>query len=208
MKHSQKRTFMDIEKMNSNEFRAFCRSGNQNHFTRTRKMPLQDLLFTMINRKGLTLALELRNYMKIAHPGTFISKPGYLKQRMKLNPDAFLELYKYHNRNFYADSSFSTYKGHLILAADGSDINIPTTAETLELYGSASRKNTKPQFHDMLCICIILVDPFRIDMAYTGISSFCFFLWPNWHGKVKSWSEKPDRLPFITLRFCGWSFRK
>ena len=47
---------------------------------------------------------------------------------MKLNPDAFLELYKYHNRNFYADSSFSTYKGHLILAADGSDINIPTTA--------------------------------------------------------------------------------
>ena len=44
MKHSQKRTFMDIEKMSSNEFKAFCRSGNQNHFTRIRKMPLQDLL--------------------------------------------------------------------------------------------------------------------------------------------------------------------
>lgn len=25
MKHSQKRTFMDIEKMSSNEFKAFCR---------------------------------------------------------------------------------------------------------------------------------------------------------------------------------------
>ena len=145
MKHSQKRTFMDIEKMSSDEFKAFCRSGNKNYFTRIRKMPLQDLLFTMINRKGLTLALELRNYMKLAHPGVSISKPGYLKQRMKLNPDAFLELYKYHNRNFYADSTFSTYKDHLILAADGSDINIPTTAETLKLYGSASRKNTKPQ---------------------------------------------------------------
>ena len=145
MKHSQKRTFMDIEKMSSDEFKAFCRLGNKNHFTRIRKMPLQDLLFTMINRKGLTLALELRNYMKLAHPGVSISKPGYLKQRMKLNPDAFLELYKYHNRNFYADSTFSTYKNHLILAADGSDINIPTTTETLKLYGSASRKNTKPQ---------------------------------------------------------------
>ena len=118
MKHSQKRTFMDIEKMSSDEFKAFCRLGNKNHFTRIRKMPLQDLLFTMINRKGLTLALELRNYMKLAHPGVSISKPGYLKQRMKLNPDAFLELYKYH---------------------------IPTTTETLKLYGSASRKNTKPQ---------------------------------------------------------------
>jgi hypothetical protein len=116
---------MDIEKMSSDEFKAFCRSGNKNYFTRIRKMPLQDLLFTMINRKGLTLALELRNYMKLAHPGVSISKPGYLKQRMKLNPDAFLELYKYHNRNFYADSTFSTYKDHLILAADGSDINIP-----------------------------------------------------------------------------------
>ena len=112
MKHSQKRTFMDIEKMSSDEFKAFCRLGNKNHFTRIRKMPLQDLLFTMINRKGLTLALELRNYMKLAHPGVSISKPGYLKQRMKLNPDAFLELYKYHNRNFYADSTFSTYKNH------------------------------------------------------------------------------------------------
>ena len=64
MKHSQKRTFMDIEKMSSDEFKAFCRLGNKNHFTRIRKMPLQDLLFTMINRKGLTLALELRNYMR------------------------------------------------------------------------------------------------------------------------------------------------
>ena len=64
---------------------------------------------------------------------------------MKLNPDAFLELYKYHNRNFYADSIFSTYKDHLTLAADGSDTNIPTTAETLKLYGSASWKSTKPQ---------------------------------------------------------------
>ena len=29
MKHSQKRTFMDIEKMSSDEFKAFCRSGNK-----------------------------------------------------------------------------------------------------------------------------------------------------------------------------------
>lgn len=47
MKHSQKRTFMDIEKMSSDEFKVFCRSGNKNHFIRIRKMPLQDLLFTM-----------------------------------------------------------------------------------------------------------------------------------------------------------------
>jgi len=40
-------------------------------------------------------------------------------------------------------STFSTYKDHLILAADGSDINIPTTAETLKLYGSAKPEKTQ-----------------------------------------------------------------
>ena len=145
MKNSQKRAMLDIDKINSNDFKNFCRFNKENHFIRNRKMPLPDLLFTMINRKGLTLTLELRNYMKLAHPGVSISKPGYLKQRMKLNPDAFLQLYKYHNKNFYSEPGFSTFHGYVVLAADGSSINIPTTQETLNLYGTASRKRTKPQ---------------------------------------------------------------
>ena len=108
-------------------------------------MPLKALLFTMINRRGITLSLELRNYMKTAHPGMEISKPGYLKQRMKLNPLAFYELCRHHNRNFYAEPGFSTFHGYLVLAADGSGINIPTTKETLEEFGTSSRKGTKPQ---------------------------------------------------------------
>lgn len=135
---------MDVNRIQSTEFVSFCRN-TENCFVRNRKMPLSDLLFTMINRKGLTLTLELRNYMKISHPGTEISKPGYLKQRMKLNPDAFLDLYHYHNKNFYNEPDYATYHGYLVLAADGSSINIPTTKETLELFGSSSRKNTKPQ---------------------------------------------------------------
>lgn len=135
---------MDINKIRSTEFAASCRNA-ENCFVRKRKMPLTDLLFTMINRKGLTLTLELRNYMKLSHPGTEISKPGYLKQRMKLNPDAFLDLYRYHNKNFYSEPDYATYNGYLVIAADGSSINIPTTPETLELFGTSSRKNTKPQ---------------------------------------------------------------
>lgn len=83
--------------------------------------------------------------MKTAHLGISISKPEYLKQRMKLNPDAFLELYKYHNRNFYSEPVFSTFYGHMILAIESSDINIPITDETLRVYEVDSCKNTKPQ---------------------------------------------------------------
>lgn len=135
---------MDMDRITSDDYSSACRIAD-NAFIRNRKMPLQDLLLTMINRKGLTLALELRNYMKTAHPGSEISKPGYLKQRMKLNPEAFRDLYHYHNKNFYSEPGFSTYHGYLILAADGSGINIPTTAETLEMFGTSSRKDTKPQ---------------------------------------------------------------
>lgn len=109
-------------------------------------MPLEDLAFSMINRKGLTLKLELRGYMNISRPGIQISKPGYLKQRMKLNPDAFIDLYQFHNRNFYSDpdAGLYTFHGFLILAVDGSDINIPTTPETIAMFGDAAVRGGKP----------------------------------------------------------------
>lgn len=109
-------------------------------------MPVDDLAFSMINRKGLTLKLELRGYMNISHPGVQISKPGYLKQRMKLNPEAFIDLYQFHNRNFYSDpeAELYTFNGFLVLAVDGSDINIPTTPETIAMYGNASVRGGKP----------------------------------------------------------------
>ena len=93
MRKSGSRIFCDIDRIHSDPFAAICRNGNPTVFIRNRKMPLDDLTFSMINRKGLTLKLELRGYMKISHPGTQISKPGYLKQRMKLNPEAFVDLY-------------------------------------------------------------------------------------------------------------------
>ena len=103
MKDSQKRTCCDISLIHQDEFNDFCRNGNPSSFIRNRKMPLKDLLFTMINRRGIALSLELRNYMETVHPGMEISKPGYLKQRMKLNPLAFYGPYRHHNRNFYAE---------------------------------------------------------------------------------------------------------
>ena len=146
MRKSSSRIKSDINRIRSDSFVEFCRNGNSNVFVRNHKMPVDDLAFSMINRKGLTLKLELRGYMNISHPGTQISKPGYLKQRMKLNPEAFVDLYQFHNKNYYSDPETELYtiNGFLVLAADGSDINIPTTPETLAIYGNASKKGGKP----------------------------------------------------------------
>lgn len=77
-------------------FADICGNGRANIFVHNRKMSLDDIAFSMINRKGLTLKLELRGYMNISRPGIQISMPRYLKQRMKLNPDAFIDLYQFH----------------------------------------------------------------------------------------------------------------
>lgn len=146
MRKSNSRIKCDIGRIHSDLFVDLCRNGNPNVFVRNRKMPPEDLAYSMINRKGLTLKLELRGYMNISHPGMQISKPGYLKQRMKLNPEAFVDLYQFHNRNYYSDPDTERYtiNGFLVLAADGSDINIPTTPETLAKYGNASKRGGKP----------------------------------------------------------------
>lgn len=146
MRKSGIRIRSDIGRIHSDGFAGICRNGKPNVFVRNRKMPVDDLAFSMINRKGLTLKLELRGYMNISHPGIQISKPGYLKQRMKLNPEAFVDLYQFHNRNFYSDpdAKLYTFNGFLVLAVDGSDINIPTTPETIAMFGDASVRGGKP----------------------------------------------------------------
>ncbi len=144
MKNSQKRTCYDISLIHQDESLDFCRNGNPSSSIRNRKMPLKVLLFTMISRRRIILSPESRNYMKATHPGMEISKPSYLKQRMKLNPPAFYELCHHHNRNFYAALGFSAFHGYLVPAADGSGINIPAAKETLEEFGTSGRKGTKP----------------------------------------------------------------
>lgn len=145
VRKSQIRFIADVLHTKNEAFVSKCRLLKETHFTRNRKMPLSELLLSMINRKGLTLTMELRIFFEVLNKKNNISKVGYLKQRMKLNPCAIKELYEFHTRNFYADGELRLYKKHLVLAIDGSGINIPTNPETVETYGSPSKNGTKLQ---------------------------------------------------------------
>ena len=60
MRNSQKCIIMDMSHINSDEFIMSCRNQDEHKFIRNRKMPPPTLLLSMINRRGLSLALELR----------------------------------------------------------------------------------------------------------------------------------------------------
>ena len=146
MKHSNLRVTMDINHSNTICFIEHCKAIKDSHFTRNRKLPLHRLLLSILSRKGRTLTMEIRSFIKSIKSKISISKPGYLKQRQKLNPEVFLELSDFHVRNFYKDTTMvQRLKGYLILAVDGSSVNVPNTVQNVELYGNASHKNAKPQ---------------------------------------------------------------
>jgi hypothetical protein len=83
--------------------------------------------------------------MELSETDETISKPGYLKQRLKLASEAIMALCDFHNESLYRDEDMQTFKGYLILAADGSDINVPTTPETLIKYGTCCGHDIKKQ---------------------------------------------------------------
>ncbi|MEC0232668.1 IS4 family transposase [Paenibacillus alba] len=146
MRYSESRINRGMIYAQTPSFVKMCKVQKNTHFTRNRKMPLNNLMLTVLFRKGLTLHMELRAFKKTLNLKETISKVGYLKQRLKLNPAAFLSLARHHARNFYDDGQMvKKFKGYLILAVDGSAVNVPTTIETLSTYGNASRDHMKPQ---------------------------------------------------------------
>jgi hypothetical protein len=145
MRFDAKRLCADIDLMKSIAFASKCRLLKNTHFTRTRKMPLHDLLLSILYRHGTTLSMELRRFAELIESKDQISKPGYLKQRMKLNPAAIKMLCDHHSESLYRDEEMLNLNGYLLLAADGSNINIPTTDETLDRYGTSSKKGAKRQ---------------------------------------------------------------
>ena len=158
----------DLARIPTRAFAAVCRGANAAAFTRDRKLPLVGLVHSILCRKGRSLALELRDFMAHFRSGQELSKPGYLKRRMLLDPAAFRFLIRNHNRNFYADGVGHAFHGHLVLAVDGSNVLIPSTQENLETYGTSGRKGSKPQaalglscVHDVLNRMVVAADVFR-----------------------------------------------
>jgi len=145
VRFSTSRIAGDMGFCTSRNFVAMCRRIKSSHFSRKRKMPLPRLLLSILHRRGTTLATELRRFMELIDANETISKPGYLKQRFKLAPEAIMALCDFHNMSLYREEEMRTFKGYLVLAVDGSCINVPTNPETLREYGTSSSPKVKQQ---------------------------------------------------------------
>ena len=91
------------------------------NFTRERKLPLREVISVLLCMEGGSLTGELLRYFGCSQHTA--SSSAFIQQRQKLNEFAFPSLFDLFVRKTDKDK---LYKGYRLLAADGSDIQIPT----------------------------------------------------------------------------------
>ena len=119
------------KKLYSNEFMEDNRISNKD-FTRKRKLPFLSLVLFMINIIKQTLQKELTHFIKlISRNEVNVSKSAFSQGRVKLKPEAFIELNKTLVEEFYADNDYKKWKDFRLVAIDGSKISLPINSKEL-----------------------------------------------------------------------------
>lgn len=108
---------------------------NCNHFTRNRKMPFQSLILFMLNLVKQTLQKELTQFMENFTKYKNISKSAFSQCRLKLKPEAFIELNDVIIDEYYDDDKELYFKGYRLLALDTSTLDLPRSDEIIEYFG-------------------------------------------------------------------------
>ena len=99
------------------------------YFTRNRKLPFEKIISTLLSMEGGSLTSELLK--RFGCSADIASASAFVQQRGKLNEIVFPMLFSLFVKK---TDSYKRYKGLRILAADGSDIQIPTNPNCLDSY--------------------------------------------------------------------------
>lgn len=112
----------------SDNFKDYVRNP-QKDFSRVRKLPFDKMLKIIIGMGGASLANELtEEYDTPEHMATV---PAFIQQRDKIKPEAFEAVF----HKFTSDIMQTVPSGEMrILAADGSDLHIPTDEKDKESF--------------------------------------------------------------------------
>lgn len=154
---SPKRIIKSIKKLiYSNKFMEDNRV-NKKDFTRKRKLPFVPLVLFMINIIKQTLQKELTRFVKMfGDKSSNITKSAFSQSRIKLKPEAFIELNDCLIHEFYTDNLIKEWNGFRLVAIDGSKLILPTHSEELmEKFGELSNGMIIPQAQISSCYDVL-----------------------------------------------------
>lgn len=106
----------------------FSKDPDRN-FTRTRKLPFRKVISFLLSMEGGSLTTELLRHFGCSFD--VASNSALVQQRGKIDPSAFSSLFDLFVQRTYKKQ---LYKGLHLIAADGSDIQIPTNPSDADSY--------------------------------------------------------------------------
>ena len=125
----------EVKKQLNNAINQLCKSSwlfsehPGKDFTRSRKLPFQKMISFMLAMEGRSLTTEILKYFD--YSADIASSSAFVQQRAKIHFEAFQSLFDLFVQN--SDTN-KRYKGLRLIAADGSDIQIPTNPNHPDSY--------------------------------------------------------------------------
>ncbi len=158
--------------LSDSKLACHARLNERHTFSRTRKMPLKDMLLCCLSKKGLTTSFELRNYLKEKDLCSMsLSKQGYLQQRKRLNPQIFSYLNKEYLTEFYSSSEPECWNDYLLFAIDGSKTEVPNSKENRQTFGNSGNQHSETgQVRALVSGLYDILNHFYLDIEIAHIS--------------------------------------
>jgi hypothetical protein len=119
-------------------------------FTRSRKLNFKELLVFLSRKGNSSLQRELDSFYKEVTGSDYnirkVTKGALTQARSQLNPSAFIEMNENVCDTFYTQAPYLQWKGHRLLAVDGSRLllpNHPTVVDEFGEYGFGPNADSK-----------------------------------------------------------------
>lgn len=116
------------------------------------KITFPQLIAFLLNASKKSIQVELNRFiLEEKFMCDTYSKQAFSKRRQCVKPEAIQELFQLITKEFYKDLQYKTYQGMMVVAIDGSRINLPNTPDLKEFFGEQI-SNGAPQ-NQALCSC-------------------------------------------------------
>lgn len=128
-------------------------------FTQPRKITLLDVLLFYTLRFAETTNKDISAFFsKLDKPK--VSKQAMFKALNKTNPNVFPLIIRQMAEKFYSHMDYDTLDGYIVLACDGSKMDLPPTDELKERFGGYLNKTIKTydQVKKPMANCSVLID--------------------------------------------------
>ena len=144
LKKTVRQTMEKIKKkLVSKRFMKNNRTSDKD-FIRKRKLPFVSLIGFMLSGIKRSIQKELTDFIQEHTSHKNMTKSAFCHQRIKLKPEAFVELNGVLTDDFYTDNEFATHYGMRLLCIDGSTLELPSSEEIIQTFGVNNEDNMIP----------------------------------------------------------------